>query len=70
MGNSNSSQIEKMDCKQLSEALEKCCLEKKQKEVKNGKITESKDCPCNQLKDIYISKCDSKEDFKKQLINC
>lgn len=70
MGNSNSSTILKMDCKELSEALEKCCLEKKQKEVKSGKIIETSDCPCTKLKDIYIAKCDSKEDFKKQLINC
>ena len=71
MGNSNSSlekELKEKSCSDIAEALEKCCLDKATKQLKEGKIEQPD--PCEKLKEIYLSKCDSKEDFKKQLINC
>ena len=71
MGNSNSSlekEFKGKSCDDIVKALEKCCIEKNTKQLKEGKIQQTDQC--EKIKEIYLSKCDSKEDIKKQLINC
>ena len=70
MGSSNSKvdTLKKMDCKELQKTLEECCRKKHEDKIE-GKPTTEND-PCGKIKEVYIAKCDSKEDFKKQLINC
>ena len=70
MGTSNSKvdTLKKMDCKELQKTLEDCCRKKHEDKIK-GK-PQSENDPCAQIKEIYTSKCDSNEEFKKQLINC
>ena len=67
MGTSNS-KMTNMTCKELEKTLEECCRKKNEDKIKGEAIP--KEDPCALLKDAYIIKCDSKEDFKKQLINC
>lgn len=71
MGSSNSKvdTLNKMDCKELQKTLEECCRKKYEDKIK-GETLPDKD-PCEKIKEVYVAKCDSKEeDFKKQLINC
>jgi hypothetical protein len=70
MGSSNSKvdTLNKMDCKQLQKTLEECCRKKHEDKIK-GETLPDKD-PCEIIKEVYVAKCDSKEDFQKQLINC
>lgn len=67
MGNSNSVP----NCEQIKIDLEKCCLKKNNGELNiPSDSKKSNECPCKKLKELYIDKCDSKEDIKKLLINC
>ena len=67
MGASNST-MKDMNCKELAKTLEECCRKKHEDKLK-GETVPEKD-PCALLKETYVAKCDSEEDFKKQLINC